>query len=251
MNICLFTQEELGRPLSVRDGRAAHILKVLRKTEGDSFAAGVVGGAAGTAVITKIADGGIEYVFTPESDGKPLHPLTLIVGFPRPIQLRRLLRDAAGLGVRAVCLTGTELGEKSYMQSNLVQNGAAERMLLDGTVQAAGTHVPALAVYRTLAECLSAALPGNECGLRLALDNAAPPVSLTEALSAAKQSGGGALPADITAAIGSERGWTDRERRILERAGFTRCGMGARILRTETAATVAAAVISASAGWLE
>ena len=53
------------------------------------------------------------------------------------------------------------------------------------------------------------------------------------------------------AAIGSERGWTDKERKYLESQGFLRCGMGPRIMRTETAATVAASVISASFGWLD
>ena len=44
-------------------------------------------------------------------------------------------------------------------------------------------------------------------------------------------------------AIGSERGWTDRERKLLEDNGFIRCGMGERIMRTETAATVAGSII--------
>ena len=49
--------------------------------------------------------------------------------------------------------------------------------------------------------------------------------------------------ARVVAAIGSERGWTDRERSLLESKGFIRCGMGERIMRTETAATVAGAII--------
>jgi RsmE family RNA methyltransferase len=52
----------------------------------------------------------------------------------------------------------------------------------------------------------------------------------------------------VVAAIGSERGWTDNERRLLEQAGFIRCGMGERIMRTETAVTVAGAIILNSMG---
>ena len=65
--------------------------------------------------------GKLFYDFVPETDGKELFPLKMIIGFPRPIQLKRLLRDIAALGVCEVHLTGTELGEKSYMQSNLVE----------------------------------------------------------------------------------------------------------------------------------
>ena len=50
------------------------------------------------------------------------------------------------------------------------------------------------------------------------------------------------------AAIGSERGWTERERRLLEETGYIRCGMGERIMRTETAATVAGAIILSGLG---
>ena len=57
--------------------------------------------------------------------------------------------------------------------------------------------------------------------------------------------------AKIVAAIGSERGWTDDERDLLEKNNFTLCSMGCRILRTETAATVAASIILNSMGFLE
>jgi 16S rRNA (uracil1498-N3)-methyltransferase len=247
MNICLFTPEEITRPLQPHDERSEHIRKVLRKSDGDTFDAGIIGGMAGTATIIHIATkdesdpGTITFSFKPESDGKPLYPLTLIIGFPRPIQLRRLLRDVAGLGAAAVHLTGTELGEKSYLQSTVVEHGAAYRMLLDGTAQAAGTKVPELFMHETLQSCL-ASLP--EHARRIALDNEQPPVSLHACLMTVQE------PQPVIAAIGSERGWSDHERQILEQAGFTRCGMGCRILRTETAATVAAALILDSFGVL-
>ena len=52
------------------------------------------------------------------------------------------------------------------------------------------------------------------------------------------------------AAIGSERGWTDKERNLLEKYGYVRCGMGERIMRTETAATVSASIILNKMGFL-
>ena len=154
MNICLFANDEISKPLSLRDERAQHIIKVLHKKAGETFTAGIVGGASGTAVIREINDQGITFDFTAGGDGKPLTKLEMIIGFPRPIQLKRLLRDIAALGVGRVHLTGTDLGEKSYMQSNLVERGSAYQMLLDGTVQAGSTHVPELFLYKTLDECL-------------------------------------------------------------------------------------------------
>ena len=240
MNICLFTNDEISKPLPRKDERAEHIIKVLHKKEGDSFTAGIIGGQSGLARIREIRDEGILFDFSGSGDGKPLTRLEMIIGFPRPIQLKRLLRDIAALGVCRVHLTGTDLGEKSYMQSNLVERGSAYQMLLDGTVQAGSTHVPELCLYKTLDECLNTV--GDE-GILLALDNVNPSARLAEAVRSRGASGAAAGKERIVAAIGSERGWTDRERRLLESKGFVRCGMGQRIMRTETAATVAGAII--------
>lgn len=252
MNICLFTQEEISAPLSICDERAQHILRILHKKEGDSFSAGIIGGKAGKAVITKIeylksaaqngkkyGSGKIHFSFTPETDGKPLLPLTMIIGFPRPIQLRRTLRDMAALGVSEVHLTGTELGEKSYLQSGIATSGAGAQFLLEGTVQAASTHIPKLFMHGSLRECLSSA--DLHCSL-YALDNKVPSRSLSEALNQ--------KPQRAAAAIGSERGWTDSERTLLKENGFELLRMGDRVMRTETAATVSASLILGAMGFL-
>ena len=243
MNICLFAQDEITKPLPVRDERAQHIIKVLHKKAGEEFTAGIIGGQSGIAKILKIDDEGISFEFSASGDGKPLTKLEMIIGFPRPIQLKRLLRDIAALGVNRVHLTGTDLGEKSYMQSNLVERGSAYQMLLDGTVQAGSTHVPELCLYKTLDECLKAVCDvAAGDSLKLALDNVNPTARLADAVH------GAASDLRAIAAIGSERGWTERERKLLESKGFVRCGMGERIMRTETAATVAGAIILSETG---
>ena len=240
MNICLFSSDEISSPLSRNDERAQHIIKVLHKKPGDTFAAGIIGGSSGTALINAIDDNGISFEFTASGNGKPLSKLDMIIGFPRPIQLKRLLRDIAALGVGRVYLTGTDLGEKSYMQSTLVERGAAYKMLLDGTVQAGSTHVPKLFLYKTLDECLNQIeneVTKIDVISRFALDNVNPAMRLNDAFCLTKN------PSRVIAAIGSERGWTERERRLLENTGYIRCGMGERIMRTETAATVAGAIL--------
>lgn len=294
MNICLFEQEEISKPLKADDPRAVHIKKILHKGVGDSFAAGIIEGPAGTATITKIdgaspdgsqaqdagaetastpkkGGGAIHFTFTPQSDGKPLFPLHMIIGFPRPIQLKRLLRDMAALGVSSVRLCGTELGEKSYLKASLSDPAEVYKMLLDGTVQAASAHVPKPFVYQTLASCLDAldadaaqssqekcsqgqnaaalpqsgASPKSAAPLLLALDNVKPAQSLGAFLRANPPAG-----RPVFAAIGSERGWSPAERALLEERGFVRLGMGNRVMRTETACTVSASLILSSMGAL-
>lgn len=244
MNIVLFEKNEISCPLKLNDERAQHILKILHKKEGDTFSCGIIKGMAGKAEIIHISEEGIKFSFQPESDGKPLNPLKMIIGFPRPIQLKRLLRDVAALGIQEIHLTGTELGEKSYMKSNLLERGTAYKMLLDGTVQAASTHIPELFLHQNLKECLQE-ISKNPAELKIALDN----VNASENLFSFMQNRTQKFP--VIAAIGSERGWTDNERQLLEKSGFTRCSMGQRIMRTETAATVASSIILASSGFLK
>ena len=159
------------------------------------------------------------------------------------------MRDVAALGVCELHLTGTELGEKSYMQSDLAQPQNAHELLREGTVQAGSTHIPKVFVHKTLSECLQTLPRGAKL---LCLDNVNPKCSINDAMVVPERY---VVPEpvegpQVIAAIGSERGWTDRERKLLEDAGFIRCGMGERIMRTETAATVAGAIILNSMGVL-
>ncbi|MCR5189168.1 MAG: 16S rRNA (uracil(1498)-N(3))-methyltransferase [Treponema sp.] len=248
MNICLFSKEEINQPLSIKDERGQHLIKVLHKKVGDSFTAGIIGGQSGQATIISIESNLISFDFKADGEGKPLTCLRMIIGFPRPIQLKRLLRDIAALGVSQVHLTGTELGEKSYMQSNLVERGSAYKMLLDGSVQAGSTHIPQLFLHKTLKECLDACQ--EQAAIKLALDNVNPKASLQKALDQACTNEAFDKENPLYAAIGSERGWTDKERKMLEEYGFITCGMGPRIMRTETAATVAGSIILNKLGYL-
>jgi RsmE family RNA methyltransferase len=238
MNLILFEPRELGKALSRRDPRTVHLLKVLRKKAGDGFDAGILGGSRGTGRIEKInLDGSILVSLKVDEEPPPRLPLRVAVGFPRPIQLRRLLRDLSSLGVEAVDLLGTELGEKSYRDTKLLSDGGAKEALVEGAVQSRDTTIPALAVFASLEDWLrerpwdKSARPGP---LLVAADNVRPEGAMAR-LSP--------MRGPMVLAVGAERGWSDRERDALEDAGFLRLSLGSRALRTETAC-VAAAVLA-------
>lgn len=245
MNICLFTKNEIQNPLKINDDRAVHLLKILHKNVGDEFTAGIIEGNSGVAKITKIDEKSIYFDFTETGEGKSLFPLKMIIGFPRPIQLKRLLRDVSALGICEIHLIGTELGEKSYLKSSLSQKENIYKLLLDGTVQAGGTKIPKVFIHNSLRECLNFAK--FEDDFLISLDNINPKMSLNEKMNEFLKSS----KKNVVAAIGSERGWTNNERKFFEERGFILCGMGNRIMRTETAVTVAGAIILNSMGALQ
>jgi len=90
VNLILFETHELGKALPRRDERTIHLLKVLHKKAGDSFDAGILEKKLGTGVIEEITAEGLVVRLTVHQEPPPRTPLRLGVGFPRPIQLRRL-----------------------------------------------------------------------------------------------------------------------------------------------------------------
>jgi RsmE family RNA methyltransferase len=244
-----------------RDKRAMHLLKVLNKKPGDHFDAGVLGGKLGKGHILTVNKGAIECSFTLDAEPPRRTPLRLGVGFPRPIQLRRLLRDCASLGLAAIDLISTELGEKSYRDTKLLDDGGARNALIEGAVQARDTRLPEIAVYPSLAAWLRTIPRQSEGGILVAADNVKPHgsfsgialsgrTSLVQSESTQSVSDQSDTAFSVLA-VGSERGWSSHERNMLEKAGFLRLSMGERALRTETACTAAVILLMEKMGLMD
>jgi RsmE family RNA methyltransferase len=212
---------------------------VLRKKAGDIFEAGILGGLMGTGKIEKInLDGSIFVFFNVTQQPLPKLPIRVLAGLVRPIQVKRLLRDLSSMGVAAIDLVGTDLGEKSYHDTKLFGSGGSHKALIEGAVQSRDTIIPPLSVYKRLDTCLKDRPWDTDFEKRspllLAMDNVRPEGSLLRLSPTSNP---------VVLAIGSERGWSDRERELLENAGFLRLSLGDRALRTETACVAATAVI--------
>jgi RsmE family RNA methyltransferase len=250
MNLILFETFELGKPLPRGDQRTVHLLKVLRKKPGDSFEAGILGGGRGTGRIERTGlDGSLFVSLRVEGEAPPRLPLWVAAGFVRPIQVRRLLRDLSSLGTGAVDLVGTDLGEKSYRDTKLMKDGGARAALIEGAMQSRDTTIPPLGVFPSLDAWLQERPweAGGGRGLRtvpllVAADNVRPEGAMARI---------GPTRRPVVLAVGSERGWTDRERDALEAAGFTRLSLGGRALRTETACLAAAVLMLEKIGELD
>lgn len=245
MNRVLFEAGELQHPLKRSDLRARHILKVLNANVGDHIRVGIVDGPAGTAVVRELTP---DYLMleplTLSEMPPPLYPVTVILGHTRPIVLQRVLRDLTSIGVGHIIVTHTELGEKSYFLSNLWQADAYRAFLVEGAAQAGCTRLPRVERARFLGEACEL-LPSRDTHPRIAFDL---PVEGPK-LDAAPDGGGASEinrsmpPAGLVAAFGSERGWTENERRCLRASNFAFRGLGPRILRSETAAVCGTVVL--------
>lgn len=262
MNLLILEAGESGTIIDRGDRRYEHVKKVLKKHPGDEVEAGIATdspfdpapGSVGMARIDSLDEGGMRLVYRPVRDADPLPPIRLILGFPRPIQANRIFKDLTSLGLAELVLTGTELGEKSYLESDFFRARQYRRPLLEGAEQAANPRLARVSQYWSLRQCLeglegagrdsrSVHEPSWSRGLFVALhpDNAARPLSI--ALPRHESS---TARTPVTIAIGSERGWTEGEVATLRGHGFEICSLGSRILKTETAcaATITLALAS-------
>lgn len=235
MNLILFSDEETALPLPRQDPRAIHLLEVLKRKPGDLFDAGRIDGPRGKGKVLEIGPSNLTLSFEWGEPPPPLYPLRLIVGLPRPQTVRKVLLEATTLGVSALHFATTDRGEAGYAQSTLWSSGEWRRLLVAGAEQAFCTRLPEVTWGRPLEDCLAAV--GNET--KLALDNYEAPERLSRAELVFPK---------VCLAIGSERGWTERERALLRDGGFRFHNLGSRVLRTETAVTAASALVLAKLG---
>ncbi|MCX7025002.1 MAG: RsmE family RNA methyltransferase [Spirochaetes bacterium] len=239
MNLLILSDEELADGLPRHDRRVEHVRKILKKGPGDPVHAGTTDGTIGTATILSFDGKTMRFAYSPEREAPPLRPVTLVLGFPRPIQADRILRELASLGVERIFLCGSDLGEKSYLDSGRYRDGDFRRPLVEGAEQAGNPRLPGVATFPSLDSALEAL--GSSCPARIAFD------------PHRERSAFGAMTLDsapVALAIGSERGWTGRELGLLEARGFSIRTLGDRIMRTETAAVAATALALARLGYL-
>ena len=232
MNLILFEPHEISTPLPRADPRARHLLDVLRREEGDNFDAGLINGPRGKGRLEKISADELSLSFAWGQPPPPLDPIVLLAGLPRPQTVRKVLREAAALGVATVHFFAAEKTESGYARSTLWSSGEWRRHLIAGAEQAFTTRLPEITHGLMLAAALAQTPPK---ATRVALDNYEAPASLSRCQ----------IPAEppVVIALGPERGWSAAERDFLRGGNFTFAHLGTRVLRVETAVVAAVALI--------
>ena len=233
VNIILFEESELDTPFKREDPRVVHLLEVLRRKPGDATDVGLVNGPRGKAVLRSVDERQVELDFSWGEEPEPLLPIDLIVGLSRPQTSRKILQEATSLGVRRIHFVLTDRGERSYVTSKLWTTDEWRQCIRSGVEQAFTTRFPEVQFGMKLAESIDAmaAVPQRIC-----LDNYEATCRLREAAEG---------HAEVVLAIGSERGWSAKERDQFRGHGFRLAHLGQRPLRTETAAIASVSIVAA------
>ena len=240
MNIILFETMPSGQVILKSENSEIfdHIVKILKLKEGDVFRMGIINQSEGTATVKSIDSESIAFDYSP-SCVPSLYPVTLLVAQVRPICMKRILREAVSLGAERIILCTSDTGEKSYRNSTLYSSGEYRWYLEEGAMQSSHAGLPDVVFADNVSEAVKALGDVNDTSLYL-LDNVVGAENLSSCSPCSK----------AVVAIGPERGWSDRERRVFRENGFEPVLLGSRVLRTETACSTGLAILLSRMGLL-
>lgn len=236
MNLLLLEAAELAAgEATLSDHRARHLREVLKVQPGSVVRAGVVDGAIGTARVIAIEGERVRLECAIEGAPPPRPAVDLLLALPRPKVLKRAWAQLAALGVGTVVLTNASRVERFYFDSHVVREDGIRPYLIEGLAQARDTRVPIVHVRRAIKPLVEDELDALFGDARRLL---ADPVYSRSVIDAAR-----ARPSRVVLALGPEGGWTAYERDLLEQNGFVGVGLGARTLRSDTAAIALVALV--------
>ncbi len=238
MNLLLLEPEAVaaGGAIALDLRRATHVREVLRLGVGGRLRAGVIGGALGTAAITRLDADAVEVTFASEALAPAPAPIDLILAVPRPKALGRALQAAAAMAVRQVHLVNAWRVDKSYLDSPRAAPRAIRADLVLGAEQGVTTHLPEVTLHRRLMAWFDAASPALPAGPRV-IAHARGAAMIEDAIPIGHRG-------PVAIAIGPEGGWIEREVETFAARGFAVVALGAPILRVEAAVVAALAQLA-------
>ncbi len=232
-----------GDVATVRGSDCHHLLSVLRLGVGDGFVAVDASGAERVATISDAAEGLIVASLGPPAhrDCEPPVRITLYQGLPRLSRYEASLRMCTELGVAefAPVLSGKSVVRLAEADApRKVERW--ERIAESAARQSGRTRVPGVLAPVSFEAALARFAASGAAGIMPAAGLAG-----SDAPSLGEVAGGLAASADVDELalfVGPEAGFDLAEQAAAGAAGVTLVTMGPRILRTETAAVVAATV---------
>lgn len=169
--------------------------------------------------------------------------VTLCAALPERKRWRWILEKTTELGVSTIVPLETDHGVVEIPDDRRASKYERwERIVGEAARQCERTHTPELADPSSPTALLSSKFDGLDVVLHARREA----VPLTERLQAASNEGSSPTPARIW--IGPEGGFSDDELSRLTDADVTVCSLGPRILRAETAAVVATALVQQELG---
>lgn len=231
-----FVDELRNGQATISGDRALHLTRVLRVEPGQRF---------------EISDNRRLYLAEIELARKQEVTFRILEGLPLPEPTVRLhllaaltkfdhfewmLEKATELGVETIVPVNSERSEKGLERAALKRIERWNRILVEASQQSRRVSIPLIEEPRALAEAMR-----HEADARFVLLESAGAPPILKALPEQR------LVSDLVAVLaGPEGGWTEEEIERVQASGWRGVSLGPRILRAETAALAALAILGAA-----
>ena len=228
---------------SLTGAQAEHLIRVLRVQEG-AEADVVAGGRVFHAEVTGFSDerGGadaeVRFNLLAEVESEAAMPVTLVMSIFKFDHMEWAIEKATELGVAAIVPVIARRTDKHLAHAAMKRVERWRRIAHEASKQSRRSDVPAITDPMKLVERVRAA--SNLQRVVLAEQERA--TTLRRFLERAVPGAGAEMP-EFEIAIGPEGGWAPEEAALFEAHGWRAVSLGARILRAETAAIAALAVV--------
>lgn len=221
--------------------QADHMARVLRAQPGmeaDVVAGGHVFHAEVAAVHLNHEQSEVRFNLLAEFEADPALPVTLVMAVFKFDRMEWALEKATELGVTAIVPVIARRTEKHLAEAAEKRAERWRRIAQEAAKQSRRSDVPAIHDPQPLAARVKAAA----AGIRIVLAEQERTTTLRAVIDEALETSGDEMPA-LEIAIGPEGGWAPSEEALFDANGWTAASLGPRILRAETAAIAALAVV--------
>ena len=228
---------------SLAGAQAEHMIRVLRAQPGEE-ADVVAGGKVFHSVVASITDGApggkaeVRFNLIAEVESEPGMPVTLVMSIFKFDHMEWAIEKATDLGVAGIVPVIARRTEKHLALAAMKRVERWRRIAHEAAQQSRRSDVPVILDPVRLSDRVVASNLK-----RIVLAEQERSATLRGALEASIAAAEAEMP-DLEIAIGPEGGWAPDEEALFDANGWQAVSLGPRILRAETAAIAALAVVA-------
>jgi len=217
---------------------AEHLVRVLRARVGQDFDI-ATGETVRRGRIVSVSDGRVEFDLAEEVSATPAVPITLLLSIFKFDRMEWAIEKCTELGVARIIPAIARRTDPHLATASRKRVERWQRIALQAAEQSRRAAPPEITEPLKLADTLN--LPA---ALRVVLCESEEQTRLSDVMKSVVTSND--TTGGILLAVGPEGGWTDDELQRFQQAKWTSASLGNTILRAETAAIAAAAVVAST-----
>lgn len=223
--------EVSGNHAALTGAHADHLIRVLRARAGQEFDI-----AAGDIVrrgrIVALTEDRVEFVLAAEVSAVPIANVTLVLAIFKFDRLEWAIEKCTELGVSRIVPVIARRTDAHLASAASKRIERWRKIALQASEQSRRAGPPEISDPIKLKDAVLANAP-----LRIVLSESEQQMPVRDILASHPSDG------EILLAVGPEGGWTEDELQLFQKSGWTSASLGHTILRSETAAIAATAIV--------